>query len=121
MIRWALVLIGLSLGLAGCGGGSATADSDPPVISQVNIERSRDNAIVVSATVQDTGSGVAMVQVIATVGTTQQTIPMVAESTARYRASLPSNTTRIAIQATDNVGNHRQSGEFLVPPPEPPF
>jgi len=121
MIRLGLFLLGLSLGLAGCGGGSGSiADSDPPVINQVNIERS-SNRVVVSATVQDSSSGVAAVQVVATVGTTQQTVPMAAEPTTRYRASLPLNTTRFAIQAVDNAGNSRQSDEFLVPPPEPPF
>jgi hypothetical protein len=107
--------------LTGCGGGgSTTPDTEPPQISQIEIEHAGD-AVQVFATVQDAMSGIAAVQVVARIGTGHQTFLMTAESANRYRARLPGNTTRVAVRATDNAGNTRDSGEFIVPPPEPPF
>jgi hypothetical protein len=121
MWRLTGLLAVLMLILTGCGGGgSTTQDTEPPQISQIEVEHAGD-AVQVFATVQDAASGVATVQVVARIGTGQQTFVMTAEGANRYRASLPSNTTRVAVRATDRAGNTRESGEFLVPPPEPPF
>ncbi|MCS7273125.1 MAG: hypothetical protein NZ550_03140 [Fimbriimonadales bacterium] len=116
-------LIGLSVVLAGCGGGGGAAplpDNTPPAISQIAVERV-DSGVAVSATVQDAGTGVATVVVIATVGNTTQTVPMVRVSANRYQGILPANTARVRLRAQDFAGNTRETGDIIAPPPLPPF
>lgn len=114
-------LLGLIVVLAGCGGGaSVPPDTTPPVISQIALERT-NAGLSLTATVQDTGTGVATVAAIVTVGNQTQTIGMTLETASRYRTILPDNTVRVRIRAQDRSGNQRETSDISAPPPNPPF
>lgn len=123
--RWILVIAGFVAiwSLSACGGsGSATGITDqaPPVIDGVRATRSTNSQVMVEAQVYD-DSGVATVEVLAVDGsllTTQYT--MIQDYGNRYRAMLPPNTLRVTVRAIDRTGKTTQSGEVLVPPPDPP-
>lgn len=117
--RW--ITLGLSLILAGCGGGGGgIADSNPPVISRLAVERDGDR-VLVSAEARDAETGVASVVVVAIVGTASQTTVMSALGNNQYQAALPSNTVRVRVRAQDRAGNTRETGDIPAPPPQPPF
>jgi hypothetical protein len=114
------LLLGLALALAGCGGGGLSPDRTPPSISNIAIEHTGDS-VRARATVQDTESGVASVLVLATVGTTVQTVAMQADGSHQYQAILPTNTVRVRIRVQDRAGNTRETNDIAAPPPAPPF
>lgn len=120
MQKYGWALLWLSLIVAGCGGGGGIADTNPPVISRVAVER-RGEQVQVSATIRDAETGVAQATVIATVGEATQAVAMRAVGGDQYEASLPANTVRVRIQAHDRAGNQRETGDIPAPPPQPPF
>lgn len=123
--RWLFVVASLAAVwlMSACGGGGNTVsvvDQSPPVIDGVRATRSADNQVLVEAQVYDDG-GVASVEVQAVDGNlwTRQ-YGMRLQYGNRYSASLPENTLRVTVRATDRAGRTSQSGEVLVPPPNPP-
>lgn len=123
--RWFIALAGVAtiLGLTACGGGGSStgvSDQAPPVIDGVRASRTASNQVLVEAQVYDDG-GVVSVEVLAVDGSllTRQ-FPMVQQYGNRYHANLPENVLRVAVKATDTAGKTSQSGEVLVPPPNPP-
>ncbi len=123
-MRKLYTILGLSVMLAGCGGGGGGAplppDNTPPTISNLSIE-AVSNGVQISATVQDAETGVASVVAVAVVGSASQTVVMNLASANRYQATLPPNTARVSMRATDRAGNTRETGEIVAPPPLPPF
>lgn len=123
--RWILVIAGFVAiwSLSACGGGgSATGitDQEDPVIDGVRATRSANSQVLVEAQVYD-DSGVEVVEVLAVDGSLlPRSYTMVQDYGNRYRAILPQNTLRVAVRATDRTGKTAQSGEVLVPPPDPP-
>ncbi len=123
--RWILVIAGFVAIwiLSACGGGgSATGitDQTAPVIDGVRATRSANSQVLVEAQVYD-DSGVEVVEVLAVDGsllTRQYT--MMQDYGNRYRATLPRDILRVTVRATDRTGRTAQSGEVLVPPPDPP-
>lgn len=117
--QWLIWSLGVLL--TGCGGGGGlTPDTNPPAISDIALEQT-GNGVRARATVQDAESGVANVVVLATVGTTIQTIAMQGDGNHQYQATLPANTVRVRIRAQDRAGNTRETGDIIAPPPTPPF
>lgn len=115
--------IGLGLLLAGCGGGGGAPlppDNTPPTISNLAVERV-GNQVQLSVVVQDAQTGVASVVVLATVGSSTQSVQAAAAGNNRYQASLPANTVRVRVRAQDRAGNTRESTDVPAPPPLPPF
>jgi len=120
MRKW-WYLLGISISLTSCGGGGgSTADSNPPILSQIELQHT-SNGVLVIVVAEDAESGIASVVAVATIGGSAQTFPMSSADNRRYQATLPPNTVRVNVRATDRVGNSRESGSIPAPPPSPPF
>lgn len=116
-IRW--LILGLCVVLSGCNGGSPP-DNTPPTIANLTISRTGAD-LIVSATVEDAGTGIASVVAITAVGGSWQVIPMVPIASNRYQATIPPNTTSVRVRAQDKVGNLKETNNIVAPPPQPPF
>jgi len=123
MRKFGWIGLGLCIALSGCGGGGGAplpADNTPPAIGNLSIE-AVNGGVQISATVQDAETGVASVVAVAVVGNAPQTVAMTPAGANRYQATLPPNTVRVRVRATDRAGNARETGEIAAPPPLPPF
>lgn len=110
----------LSLVLFSSCGGGTSADTSPPSIISVNVSRLADTGgIEVLAQVSDAESGVSRV-VLQAAGISQEITMQPAPQGDMYRVVLPAETGHFRVRAIDKAGNEAVSGEYRVPPPNPP-